>query len=98
MKISELKSKLKKPSSTLIIGCKESEFPSLQKMFEDIKVKDPTFEFISKRSRYQNSDYVFLIKCSDKNNAFKRGTWITQKLKEKNISLLYQVKGGEANE
>ena len=96
MKISELKTMIKQQVVTLMIGCKREEYPALLKMMEDIRVKDSTFQFLSKSSLFKNNDYVFMVKCSDIHNAHKRGIWVISKFKQNTgKELFYKVKGDE---
>ena len=58
----------------------EHEVNDVEAIMYDISSKDDTFRYKIAKSNYEKGKYVLIVYCSSKDEAYRRGAWIRDKV------------------
>jgi len=58
----------------------EEEVNDIEAVMYDISSKDDTFRYRIVKSKYEPGKYVLIVYCSSRDEAYRRGAWIRDKV------------------
>lgn len=76
--------------SIVVFVIDEDEVPDIENVMMGIRAKDETFRYKIAKSNYEKGKYVLIVYCRDRDDAYRKGAWIRDKVFDN--SKLYWVK------